>query len=174
MPVMRLMRPLLKPLSVRLIGRIVDRLVLEGTLAHSPVGPRLPDHRPRFGEADEVRWRPIETILRSGGIRSPSVLDIARQLQVPRHQVLEFLTRAARLGRVIAVTDSRFLLPEALARCEQQVRDLALAGDGVLTAVALRDATGLGRNLCIELLEYFNRQGLTQRDGDLHRVPMLD
>ena len=174
MPVMRLMRPLLKPLSNRLIGRIVDRLVLEGTLAHSPVGPRLPDHRPRFGEADEARWQPIETILLSGGMRSPSVLDIARQLQVPRYQVLEFLTRAARLGRVIAVTDSRFLLPEALARCEQQVRDLALAGDGVLTAVALRDATGLGRNLCIELLEYFNRQGLTQRDGDLHRVPMLD
>jgi len=174
MPVMRLMRPLLKPLSNRLIGRIVDRLVLEGALAHSPAGPRLPDHRPRFVEADEARWRPIETILLSGGMRSPSVLDIARQLQVPRYQVLEFLTRAARLGRVIAVTDSRFLLPETLARCEQQVRDLALAGDGVLTAVALRDATGLGRNLCIELLEYFDRQGLTQRDGDLHRVPVLN
>lgn len=169
MPPNRLLRPLLKPLSTRLIERIIDRLVAEGILAHSPVGPRLPGHQPRFGQADETRWQPIEAALTSDGIRSPSVLDLARRLNVPRHHVLEFLERAARLGRVIAVSQSRFFLPEALGRCQQYALDLALTDAGILTAAALRDATGLGRNLCIELLEYFDRQGLTRREGDVHR-----
>ena len=169
MPLGRLFRPLFKSLSMRLIERIIDRLVVEGAVEHSPVGPRLPDHRPRFGEADEAEWRLIEAALNSAGIRSPSVLDIARQLKLPRFRVLEFMTRAARLGRVIPVNQSRFFLPEALALCERQARHLALAGEGMLTAAALRDATGLGRNLCIELLEYFDRQGLTRREGDVHQ-----
>jgi len=169
MPARRLMQPFLKSLALRLAEPIVERLIEDGVLAHSPIGPRLPDHQPRFAATDEQGWLRIETELKSGGLRTPSALDIARRLKLPRHHVVEFLIRATRLGRVIQVSDSRFFLPDALQGCEQLARDLACATQGALTAAQLRDVTGLGRNLCIELLEYFDRQGLSRREGDIHR-----
>ena len=42
---------------------------------------------------------------------------------------------------------------------------LARAG-GTLTAAAFRDRSGIGRNLAIEVLEYFDRIKFTRRVGD--------
>jgi selenocysteine-specific elongation factor len=33
-----------------------------------------------------------------------------------------------------------------------------------------RDQTGIGRNLSIEILEYFDRQGVTRRIGDVRQI----
>jgi hypothetical protein len=32
--------------------------------------------------------------------------------------------------------------------------------------IAFRDASGIGRNLCIEILEYFDAKGFTRREGN--------
>ena len=40
------------------------------------------------------------------------------------------------------------------------------SGDGMFDARAFRDASGIGRNMTIEVLEYFDRLGLTVRRGD--------
>ena len=34
------------------------------------------------------------------------------------------------------------------------------------TVIQFRDQSGIGRNLCIEILEYFDRVGFTKRDGN--------
>jgi len=38
------------------------------------------------------------------------------------------------------------------------------------TVQTFRDASGIGRNLAIEMLEYFDRKGLTRRDGNVRFV----
>ena len=43
--------------------------------------------------------------------------------------------------------------------------DLARAG-GTIPAAAFRDRSGIGRNLAIEVLEYFDRIKFTRRVGD--------
>ncbi|MGD8809772.1 MAG: SelB C-terminal domain-containing protein, partial [Gammaproteobacteria bacterium] len=35
---------------------------------------------------------------------------------------------------------------------------------------AFRDATGIGRNVAIQVLEFFDKLGLTRRDGDVRRI----
>lgn len=42
--------------------------------------------------------------------------------------------------------------------------------DGRFTAPAFRDRIGTGRKLAIEILEFFDRTGVTLREGDLRRV----
>ena len=37
---------------------------------------------------------------------------------------------------------------------------------GALSVRAFRDATGIGRNIAIEVLEYFDSRGFTQRRGN--------
>ena len=38
------------------------------------------------------------------------------------------------------------------------------------TVQEYRDQTGIGRNLSIEILEYFDRQGVTRRIGDVRQI----
>ena len=46
-------------------------------------------------------------------------------------------------------------------------RELAEANpEGGFTAAAFKDRSGIGRNLTIELLEFFDRAGVTRRVGD--------
>ena len=41
--------------------------------------------------------------------------------------------------------------------------------DGTFTTAAYRDASGIGRNLTVDMLEYFDRIGFTRRVDDTHR-----
>ena len=55
--------------------------------------------------------------------------------------------------------------PERAARvAERLANDTSEEGFG---AGAFRDASGIGRNVTIELLEYFDRVGLTRRVGNV-------
>jgi selenocysteine-specific elongation factor len=45
-----------------------------------------------------------------------------------------------------------------------------LAGGGGFTAGAFRNLSGIGRNLTIEVLEYFDRAGVTSRGGEGRRT----
>ena len=38
------------------------------------------------------------------------------------------------------------------------------------SASQFRDGTGMGRNLAIEILEFFDKSGLTWRDGDTRKL----
>ncbi len=44
------------------------------------------------------------------------------------------------------------------------------ASKGLFTAAQYRDATGIGRNLTIKVLEYFDMLGITQRIGDTRKM----
>jgi selenocysteine-specific elongation factor len=64
------------------------------------------------------------------------------------------------------VADNRYFLPATLVALVQVARTLAgQAPDGSFDAAAYRNASQIGRNLTIELLEYFDRSGLTRFAG---------
>ena len=44
------------------------------------------------------------------------------------------------------------------------------ASDNTLEVVAFRDALGLGRKRCVQLLEYLDRLGVTRRFGNQRRI----
>jgi selenocysteine-specific elongation factor len=63
---------------------------------------------------------------------------------------------------------NRYFLPEAM---QDLTLFLSSAADGSdFTVKEYRDVTGIGRNLCIEILEYFDRQGITRRLGDKRKI----
>jgi selenocysteine-specific elongation factor len=65
------------------------------------------------------------------------------------------------------VSKNRFFLPAALGRLQQMAMEEAHAR-GTIAAAAFRDRSGIGRNLTIEVLEYFDRIKFTRRIGDAH------
>lgn len=132
---------------------------------------RLPEHSPRLTKADERLWERVQPLLAAADLRPPRVRELAAGLGLEPQIVERFLNRAERLGRVARVADNRFFLPATLARLADIARNLADSSpEGAFTAAAFKDRSGVGRNLTIQILEYFDKMGATRRTGDTRIV----
>ncbi|MGR8921481.1 MAG: selenocysteine-specific translation elongation factor [Gammaproteobacteria bacterium] len=158
----------LRPALLRLLA---DTLVAAGTLEREGALLRLPGHRVRRSPADEALWRRVEPLLRRDDGKVPVVHDMLEPLGVP-HKILEaFLTRSAQQGHVVKVSSKRYFLPQSMARFEDIARALAASQpDGVFSVADFRNESGIGRNAVVEILEYFDRVGLTRRHGQVRKL----
>jgi selenocysteine-specific elongation factor len=127
----------------------------------------LPEHQPRLTRSDERLWERVHPLLAAADLRSPRIRELAAALELRPEAVERFLNRAERLGRVARVAENRFFLPETLARLAEIARELADSSpEGTFTAASFKESCGVGRNLAIQILEYFDKMGATRRTGD--------
>jgi selenocysteine-specific elongation factor len=69
------------------------------------------------------------------------------------------------------VAPNRFFTRAAIASLAVLAEALAAeAQDGLFDPARFRDRSALGRNLTIEVLEFFDKAGFTRRDGQGRRV----
>ena len=101
--------------------------------------------------------------------RPPVLHDLAKTLSMPVKSLEKVLIRCVLTGNLARPVKNRFFLPEALDQLRQRLIDTA-DEENQLTVRQYRDATGIGRNLAIEILEYFDRQGMTRRYGDIRKI----
>ena len=142
--------------------------VRAGRIARSATRYRLPEHRPRLHGPDAKRWDRVRDALVDTPRSPPTVHDLARSLDEDPRALLELLVRVHHAGEIVRVADNRFLLPEGVLELARAARETAAeAEDGLFEARAFRDRAGIGRNLAIDVLEYFDRTGLTRRRGNV-------
>jgi selenocysteine-specific elongation factor len=137
------------------------------------VGPMvaLAGHEATMADADRLLWEEIEPLLIEGGLRPPRVREIAAEVAEEPERVEAVLRRAANLALVAPVAKNRFFPPEALEGLIQIARDLATNDpDGQFTAQQYKDASGIGRNVAIEVLEYLDNIGATRRVGNARKM----
>ena len=97
--------------------------------------------------------------------------EMAEQLGQPIAAVRKLAKTMARLGNIVEIATDRFFLRAALVELGQRSKELADRNPSrTFTAAEFRDAAGSGRNVGIQILEYFDRQGLTLRKGDERAV----
>jgi selenocysteine-specific elongation factor len=127
----------------------------------------LPDHQPVLSPKEAGLWAKAGPYIEAGGLRPPRVHEVAEELGVAPEAAAKMLTHAARLGLVHRVADNRYFPPAAVRELAAIAEALATeAPDGLFDARAYRDRSGIGRNVTIEVLEFFDRAGLTRRRGD--------
>ena len=73
-------------------------------------------------------------------------------------------------GDLWQVTENRFMLRDHVADLVALAARLESLSPNGFTAAQFRDATGIGRNFVIQLLEFFDRIGVTRRSGDGRRM----
>ena len=148
-------------------AELVGGLVRAGRVARRGVVLALPGHRPQPSPEEARLWSAIEPLIEGGGLRPPIVREIAAATAMEPAEVERFLGRATQLGLVVRVSRNRFFPPPALLELGRIAERLAgEAADGRFDAARFRDASGIGRNLTIELLEFFDRAGLTRREAE--------
>ena len=160
--------PALAPeIFLALMRELADerKLEVQGSIA------RIPGHSATSNPADEKLWQAIRPALETAGFAAPPMRELALALKLKEPVLKDFLHRKAKSGEVCKVTPDRFYLRPTLATLAAVAQGTAQAQPGgQFTAAQYRDATGLGRSLAIEILEFLDTLGITQRIGDLRKM----
>ena len=123
----------------------------------------LPEHQPQLQAEDQALLEQVSAQLLCGGLRPPIVGDLATQLALPPDQLKAFLRRMQRAGELIAVAPNRYYLPSQVDDLVAVARRLVADSPAdSFDAAEYRDASGIGRNLTIQVLEYLDRAGITR------------
>ena len=152
--------------SLLLTPALSGRVALDGAWA------RLAEHEVRLQPEDEAAWRRIAPLV-SGAerFRPPRVRDIANLLDLREPDVRRLFKLLGRMGKVDEVAHDHFFLRPTVAEMTAIAADIAAAApQGQFTAAQFRDRLDNGRKVAIQILEFFDRHGVTLRRGDLRRI----
>ncbi|MDP6705523.1 MAG: selenocysteine-specific translation elongation factor [Alphaproteobacteria bacterium] len=168
---LELRRALPRPVPEVVLNAALDTLLDRDTLRRRGSFLHLPSHAAQPTDEEAAIWQRVAPILEAGGLKAPRVREIAEELRLDLSKLEAFLARAQQLGLVLRVTQNRSFLPETVLALAEIAEALAAeAPDGLFEAKAYRDRSDIGRNLTIEVLEYFDRVGFTRRSTEGRRV----
>jgi len=149
-------------IDLALAALIADaRLVRRGGVFH------LPGHSVTLAAADRGLWDKARAALEQEEGTPPALYPLAETLGEAPSELERFFERMAAFGLIQKIERNRWLTPGQIAAfVEAAARTAATAGEEGFSAADFRDAAGIGRNLAIDLLEFFDRSGITQRRGN--------
>jgi selenocysteine-specific elongation factor len=127
------------------------------------------DHQVVMADEAERQWASIERAMTKYGTSIPMLSNLQRDIAFDENSVVRLLHAAARSGKVIRLAERRFALPSVLRVLAESVSELACKTPR-FSIVEFKNHAGLGRNLAMELLEYFDTIRFTKRDGDKRLV----
>ncbi|MHC6223749.1 selenocysteine-specific translation elongation factor [Pseudomonas sp. X10] len=153
--------PLERPAFVSLL----DELLSAGGIASSGPWLHLPDHQVRLSDADTLLWERLEPLLLQGGFDPPWVRSLAAAEKVQEAEVRLLLRKLARLGLVHQVVRDLFY-PEVTIRQMAALLLQQAANTPIVQVATFRDMLSIGRKRSVQILEYFDRIGLTRRVAD--------
>ena len=153
--------PLERPAFVSLI----DELLNEEVIASSGPWLHLPDHKVQLSAADSVLWERLQPKLLAGQYDPPWVRTLAAEENCAEADVRLLLRKLARLGLVHQVVRDLFYPEVTLGRMAELLLGQA-SETPIVQVAAFRDMLGIGRKRSVQILEYFDRIGLTRRVAD--------
>ena len=156
--------PALVPERYRI--ELLNELVSDKALRFTAGAWHLPRHVASLPEAEQALLDRVRGLLDVD--QAPSAGDLAKSLRIPIAGLDSGLKSLARRGLLIQVSAKRYYWPERLGRIAGYAEKLAERAP--FTVREFRDATGIGRNVAIEVLEYFDGRGFTRRTGDRRSV----
>ena len=137
--------------AVRLVG---DRVALSG-------------HRVVLSPDDESRTERIEDAFRRAGLDPPLIDDVLRELGGPRGARLrDWLVEG---GRLVKIRDGRLFHGEVLEDLRRKLREFARTSSTIEIGT-FKELAGATRKNAIPLLEQFDEERLTRREGNVRRI----
>ncbi|MFM6932148.1 MAG: selenocysteine-specific translation elongation factor [Novosphingobium sp.] len=159
-----------EPVSADLFTGLVADLGAEGRVEAEGARLRLPGHSAQFSEAENAFWRKALALAEERALVTIAAADLARDQRISEAAAQAMLERRRTSGDLWQVTDTKFMLRGQVAALVALAAELDAAQGMGFTAAHLRDASGIGRNFIIQLLEFFDRIGVTRRVGETRRM----
>ncbi len=148
---------------------LVAQLIANGQLQAEGAWLRLPSHRVQLTDQETALAESLLPRIAAGRFDPPWVRDLAQDAGQKEELVRQLLRKLARQGLVFQVVKDLFYARQHMDALAALIAELAAQhAQGQVVARQFRDATGLGRKRAIQIMECFNRLGLTRRVGDAH------
>lgn len=166
----RLRLALPKRYPLELVAGAADLLRREGLVGRSGPWWHRQGHSAHLSGADQNMWKRIQPSLAKLPFSPPRVRDLADALEIKEDIVRSLLRRLARVGTVIEVANDHFYLRPAVAALAALAHQTAAEHSDVLATNEFRDRIVTGRKVAIQILEFFDKSGVTTRRGEARIV----
>jgi selenocysteine-specific elongation factor len=128
---------------------------------------RRPQHDLPISTDEDGLWARIRPLVAHAPYRPPRVRDIARATGLDENLVRQTLRKAMTRGDVEEIGHDRFFTHAAVEAMLQIAVDVAgVSAKGELSTAAFRDRLDNGRKVAVQILELFDRIGVTKRRKD--------
>jgi len=117
---------------------------------------------------DSAALDAMEDALRAGRFAPPTAAELQQTLGI-RERFAAYVSVLEEQGRVVRLNDSLLYHPEALQEIEARMRSFLSTHDAMKMG-DFKDLTDISRKYAVPLLEYFDRRGVTRREGDVRRA----
>jgi selenocysteine-specific elongation factor len=145
-----------------LLEEALQALAREGAIERRGAIVHLPGHTVELDRKDATLWQKVETALTGNPGSPPALFPLADALDLLPGDLERFLQRMAGFGLVVKIARNRYLTTAQVGQACEHARAAASADD----EAQFRDVAGIGRNLAVDLVEFLDRFGVTQRRGD--------
>ena len=125
----------------------------------------LAEHRPRFADRDAEHVAAIEGLFERSGFKPPRLDEVVEQLKLERRTVERLMKTLVEHGRLVRVADDMVFHQTAVERARQRLLE-HFAQDERFESVQFKYLLDTTRKFALPLLDYFDRVGVTRRDGN--------
>jgi len=144
-------------------GLVADGRLVAGEGGYAPAGAGV------LGDEQAVLAEQILARLAADPMAPPTLATLAEELRRAPRELGQILDVLARRGEVVRLDKDLWFVSAAVDEARGTMLAMLDAG-GEVTLPSFRDRLGCGRRNAQALLEYFDREGLTLRRGDV-RIP---
>ncbi|WP_272700037.1 selenocysteine-specific translation elongation factor [Desulfovibrio sp. Fe33] len=158
-----------RELPPKLMHYLLERLLKKGDIEADQEVFRLKGHKVSLA-SDQAKVR--ETILDAysqGGATPPNLKDVLESLGMDAKQAAPVLRLLQDQGDLVRIKDDMYYHAPALNGIRESIIGF-FAGHEEMSAPDFKDITGLSRKYLIPVLEYFDKEKLTVRVGDVRRL----
>jgi selenocysteine-specific elongation factor len=150
---------------------VVTQLEQDGKLVSEKELVRASDHNLDLSGVDERLRDRLAEIYETAGLASPSLDEVfarAEVLPAQRPHARKIFQLLIDSGTLIRVQGDLFFHQQVLNRLQQKLYEYAEShgSDRTIDVAAFKDLAGVSRKYAIPLLEYFDSQRVTLRQGD--------
>ena len=144
-----------------LIAALTETL-RQGKLRLSDGHIHSPQFKPAVSKEFSAGWQQMEQLLQQAGSHIPLLSELSKATGKEVVQLDKLGAAAVRDGLAFKISKRRYALPAQLRVLCDALSELAAEGQPV-TVIAMKKRWDTGRNLTVEILEYFDSIRFTQR-----------
>ena len=146
------------------IKNILSELIISKSIVRNGKELFLAEHKIIFNSKELYVWEKIKLILDKNKYHTPTINEIAKELSFDIKETKKVVKKALDLNFLVQVSSNRYFYPDIILYFANIVEKIsAISINHKLELSIFRNEAKISRNLAIELLEFFDRKGLTIR-----------
>ncbi|MFT5349400.1 MAG: selenocysteine-specific elongation factor [Planctomycetota bacterium] len=122
----------------------------------------LSSQQQRLSEELQSLWTAMEKGIRESSPNIPALGELTQSLKSDKKSIGELIKFAIKEKWLVAVADNRLALAEQIKQFAAIAQSLA-SQKAIFSVADFKNECGIGRNLAVEVLEYFDKIGFTMR-----------